>query len=301
MRTVDDVARVLKRTQTSKQHAKRTAPIVFAGGCWEPFSRELLELPGAGSVREFPHDVFRNFWEPPFPRGSWLLGASNTVHNRQTNHTMHEALEAQWPCCPVATTTFASSAAAAFRMLGAIIYESGQCNLPVPDVEYGDLAYTQISAGRFHTVMLRSDGIVFVAGRNTEGQNQVSGARNTVQTSAGAYHTVLLTRCGTAVARGLNFHRQCNIPALEAGTRYTQISAGHYHTGLLRSDGAAIVCGRNECGQCDAPDLGSPGIVLPVRDEADPHTVYTQISAGERHTVFLRKDGIAIAFGNNEH
>jgi alpha-tubulin suppressor-like RCC1 family protein len=77
------------------------------------------------------------------------------------------------------------------------------------------------------------------------------------QVSAGGYHTVLLRSDGCAVACGWNVRGQCNIPPLDEGVTYTQVSAGYYHTVLLRSDGCAVACGLNSFGCCRIPSLKS--------------------------------------------
>ena len=70
-----------------------------------------------------------------------------------------------------------------------IISSDGQCNIPALDE---GLAYTQVSAGGLHTVLLRSDGSAVGIGDSSDGQ--------------------------------------CNIPALDEGLAYTQVSAGSVHT-----------------------------------------------------------------------
>ena len=72
---------------------------------------------------------------------------------------------------------------------------------PLPD----GMTYTQVSAGHFHTVLLRSDGV--------------------------------------AVACRTIFFGQCDIPRLEDGMTYTQVSAGQKYSVLLRSDGVAVARG----------------------------------------------------------
>ena len=76
------------------------------------------------------------------------------------------------------------------------------------------------------------------------------------QVSVGYWHIVLLRRDGEAIAFGNNEHGQCDIPSLPAGLEYTQVSAGVYHTALLRSDGHAFHCSRlglqDRAGQCRA-------------------------------------------------
>ena len=145
------------------------------------------------------------------------------------------------------------------------------------------------SAGKSHTVLLRSDGTAVACGSNDLAQCNIPALEPGVfyiQTSAGGAHTGLLRSDGTAVACGSNYAGQCNIPALEPGVFYTQLSAGEAHTVLLRSDGTAVACGSNYVGQCNIPAL-------------EPGLFYTQLSAGNGHTVLLRSDGTAVACGGN--
>ena len=104
-----------------------------------------------------------------------------------------------------------------------------------------------VSAGEYHTVLLRSDGSAVACGSNVDGQTRIpalprAGVTYT-QVSAGGGHTVLLRSDGTAVACGRNGAGQCDIPTLDAQTSYTQVSAGGCHTVLLRSDGQVVICG----------------------------------------------------------
>lgn len=124
------------------------------------------------------------------------------------------------------------------------------------------VSYTQVAAGYSHTVFLRSDG------RAACGSN--------CWVFAGANHRVLLQSNGVAVAPWKKV-KECNIPPLAPGLRYTQISAGSWHTVLLRSDGTAIAFGLNEDGQCNLPPL----------DEGMSYTSYTRVFAGRYRTVLL--------------
>ncbi len=67
-----------------------------------------------------------------------------------------------------------------------------------------------VVAGGYHTVGLKSDGIVVAVGWNDNGQCDVGGWTGIVQVAAGWYHTVGLKTDGTVVAvgcRGLDGHR----------------------------------------------------------------------------------------------
>ena len=154
-------------------------------------------------------------------------------------------------------------------------------------------SWTQVSAGGFHTLVLRqSTPSVWACGRNTEGQCNVPAPpgenRSCSQVSAGRLHSVLLLSDGTAVAFGSNDELQCSIPPLYDGHQYTQISAGYWHTLLLRSDGGADACGLNDDGQCDIPAL-------------EEGFIYTHVSAGAFHSLLIRSDGSAVAFGSPHH
>eukprot|EP00435_Cladocopium_sp_Y103_P058628 s1077_g20.t1 len=131
----------------------------------------------------------------------------------------------------------------------------GQCNIPALDE---GMAYTQVSAGGGHTVLLRSDG--------------------------------------NAVAIGDNGVGQCNIPPLDEGLEYTLSSAGGSHTVLLRSDANAVATaiGDNDQGQCNIPSP-EPGVgyigdltrgrhlalQLEFVGEGDAVTLLCSTSAGE--------------------
>ncbi|MFC2050701.1 hypothetical protein ACFLTN_05950, partial [Chloroflexota bacterium] len=67
---------------------------------------------------------------------------------------------------------------------------------------------TQVSAGNYHTVGLKSDGTVVAVGQNGQGQCDVGAWTNVTQVSAGWQHTVGL---GSVVAVGDNGYGQCNL------------------------------------------------------------------------------------------
>ena len=146
-----------------------------------------------------------------------------------------------------------------------------------------------LSAGRNHTVLLRSDGTAVACGDNTYGQCNVPPLPEEtiyVQVAAGASHTVLLRDDGIAVAFGCVENGRCEIPNHHD---YIQVAAGVSHTVLLRRDGTVVACGNNSNGECKVPAL-------------DNGQTYKQIAAGCDITVLIRSDGEAVAFGrNNEH
>ena len=139
-----------------------------------------------------------------------------------------------------------------------------------------------ISAGYTHTVGLKADGTVVAVGSNTYGQCDVSGWQNIVAISAGTSHTVGLKSDGTVVAVGDNANRQCNVPLW---SNIVAISAGNAHTVGLKADGTVVAIGADAGGQCNV--TAWQNIVA--------------ISAGTTHTVGLKADGTVVAVGDSEY
>ena len=137
-----------------------------------------------------------------------------------------------------------------------------------------------ISAGRDHTVGLRTDGTVIAVGSNTFGQCDVSSWRDIVAVSAGGCHTIGLKSDGTVVVVGWNQYDQCEVSEWRD---IVAVSAGDFHTIGLKSDGTVVAIGWNEDGQCDVKNW--KGIVA--------------IAAGGDHTVGLKADGTVLAVGRN--
>jgi len=159
----------------------------------------------------------------------------------------------------------------------------------------------EITAGFYHTVVIKRDNTVAAWGLNNEGQTTgtpttapphietgnpvtLSGQvlRNVVAIAAGWAHTVALKSDGTVVAWGSNNVDQRTVPAGLSGV--VAIAAGNSHTVALKSDGTVVAWGSNDYGQTTVP-FNLSGVVA--------------IAAGENHTVALKSDGTVVAWGNN--
>ena len=70
---------------------------------------------------------------------------------------------------------------------------------------------TQVAAGTWHTVGLKSDRAVVAVGSNSFGQCNIDGWTDITQVAAGTWHTVGLKSDGTVVAVGDNNSGQCNV------------------------------------------------------------------------------------------
>ena len=118
------------------------------------------------------------------------------------------------------------------------------------------------------------------------------------QVSGGANHTVLLKNDGNAVAVGDRQCAIAAIPPLDEGITYTQVSAGGYiysrrdYTVLLRSNGSAVAVGDNGHGQRDipSPEMG----ICYIKDLACGKVLALQLEiVGENDEVTLKGSTLA--------
>ena len=142
-----------------------------------------------------------------------------------------------------------------------------------------------ISAGRYHSLGLRSGGTVAGWGYDYYGQaTPPSTLSGVVAVAAGGYHSVALKSDGTVVSWGNGDANQKNIPAGLSGV--TAISAGFNHTLALKSDGTLVGWGWNQYGEATSP----AGL-----------TNVAAVAAGSCFSLALKKDGTVIGWGLNDY
>jgi alpha-tubulin suppressor-like RCC1 family protein len=184
---------------------------------------------------------------------------------------------------------------------------------------FGD--WCQISAGGFHSLAVRTDGTAWAWGCNTNGQlgdGSVTSQRSPVsvlggfgdwcEISAGLAHSLAVRTDGTAWAWGFNgngrlgdgtiTNRSSPVSVMGGFSDWCEISAGGAHSLAVRTDGTAWAWGRNSSGQ-----LGD----LTVTVRSSPVSVvggfgdWCEISAGSYHSLAVRTDGSAWAWGRNTY
>jgi alpha-tubulin suppressor-like RCC1 family protein len=184
--------------------------------------------------------------------------------------------------------------------------------------------WSQVSAGRAHSLGITDTGIAYAWGSNTFfgtpigqlGDNTTinksspvtvaGGITNWSQVSAGNFHSLGLTNTGIAYAWGINTYGQLgdgsanlrSSPVTVVGgiTNWSQVSAGNFHSLGLTNTGIAYAWGFGTDGR-----LGDNTTI----NKSSPITVtsgitnWSQVSAGYSHSLGLTNTGIAYAWGNN--
>ena len=164
-----------------------------------------------------------------------------------------------------------------------------------------------ITAGRAHTLSLKSDGTLWSWGDNISGQlgdgttiikttpKQIGTATNWSAISAGGDHTLALKSDGTLWAWGFNYATFFTPTQIGTATNWSAISAGGGFAIGLKSDGTLWAWGDNSSGQLG--DGTTTNKTTPT--QIGTATNWTAISAGSNHTIALKSDGTLWAWGLN--
>jgi alpha-tubulin suppressor-like RCC1 family protein len=193
---------------------------------------------------------------------------------------------------------------------------------PVPVEMPAGVSFSAITAGRFHTVALSTTGAAYAWGRNTWGQlgdGTTTDSNTPVAVempagvsfdalTAGAWYTVGLTATGTAYAWGDNRYGQLgdgtttdrHTPVaveMPPGVSFVGIDGGGYHTVALTPTGAAYAWGYNREGEVG--DGTTVNRTTPVAVAMPSGIRFSDVGAGDNHTVALTSTGAAYAWGRN--
>ena len=130
---------------------------------------------------------------------------------------------------------------------------------------------------------------------------------NVIQISAGSYHSAILKNDGTVYTTGSNFFGQLGINSNENKYTFTQIpdvtnavkiEAGEYHTMVLTSEGILYACGNNISGQLgNASVVNSISSIVTTGEELG--TTIIDVSCGQIHTMIIDSNYKLYGSGNN--
>lgn len=176
----------------------------------------------------------------------------------------------------------------------------------------------QISGGGYHSLALKSDGIVWAWGRNNFGQLgngkhhkentpvQVKNLEDVTAIASGTWHSMALKSDGTVWTWGRNNYGQIGDGTFKNRktpvqvkdlTNIVAIAGGYLHSLALKSDGTVWAWGSNWSGQ-----LGNEAIVgaseVPI--QVNSLSNISAITCGGDHSLAIRSsDGTIWTWGNN--
>jgi alpha-tubulin suppressor-like RCC1 family protein len=178
--------------------------------------------------------------------------------------------------------------------------------------------WRQVSGGCGHSLGVRSNGTVWAWGCAFNGQlgnnsttnrsspvSVLGGFTDWCQVSAGCLHSLGVRRNGTAWAWGSNTcgrlgdntvtNRSSPVSVVGGFTDWCQVSGGGFHSLGLRSNGTVWAWGCNSVGQLGTNTLTSRSSPVSV---VGGFTDWCQVSAGDGHSLGVRTNGTAWAWGN---
>jgi alpha-tubulin suppressor-like RCC1 family protein len=177
-------------------------------------------------------------------------------------------------------------------------------------------AVTNVSAGLFHSLFLRSDGSLWGMGDNFYGQlgdgthwnsknrPELLGSNSVVATAGGFYHSLLLEADGSLWGMGYNYYGQLGLgygySEMHSPTKITNnvtaIAAGAFHSLFVKSDGSLWAMGYNFYGQLGngfTNSVNQPVKIVPSGVVA--------VAAQEHSSLFLTSDGSLWSMGKNAY
>ncbi len=161
----------------------------------------------------------------------------------------------------------------------------GAGNLPRPSFSLTPAASSTpaVSAGGWHTCVVKTDGTIACWGNNADGETAIpAGLPAVAQLAAGFYHNCVAERTGAVACWGDDSYGESTPPA--SLNSVVQVSTGLFHTCALNIDGSVVCWGRDSEGETDVPaGLGTA----------------TAISAGGLHSCALLSGGTIACWGDN--
>ncbi len=183
------------------------------------------------------------------------------------------------------------------------------------------IARRMISAGLYHTAVLRSDGKVIVLGNRKKGKEMAEYWTDVIAIYSGAEHIVGLKKNGTVVAAGNNSKNACQVSSWR---NIKEIACGAEHTLGLKEDGTVVIADKDEgfwkigynkvqewkalvnigAGPYHSIGVRVNGTVLcagseDVAKEILKQTDLVEVDSGRWHMAALKKDGTVCAFGSD--
>jgi alpha-tubulin suppressor-like RCC1 family protein len=198
--------------------------------------------------------------------------------------------------------------------------DTTQRNTPVNTLTGGN-NWKQVAGGNSHTAAVKTDGTLWVWGRNNLAQlgtnnttdtstpvTTFAGGTNWKQVSSGGSHTAAVKTDGTLWTWGFNGNGQLGtndastrstpVTTFAGGTNWKQVSAGELQTAAIKTDGTLWTWGSNFEGNLGTNDAISRN--TPVTTFTGG-TNWKQVAGGNSHTAAVKTDGTLWTWGYSSY
>jgi alpha-tubulin suppressor-like RCC1 family protein len=191
-------------------------------------------------------------------------------------------------------------------------------SIPVTTI-LGGTNWKQVACGQYHTAAIKTDGTLWVWGRNSYGQlginnltqkntpvTTILGGTNWKQVSCGFANIAAIKTDGTLWIWGINSNGQLGVndttgrsipvTTFAGGTNWKQVSTSNGHITAIKTDGTLWTWGYNQYG-----GLG----INNIADRSTPVTTFAggtnwkQVAGGTYNTAAIKTDGTLWVWGNN--
>ncbi len=195
-------------------------------------------------------------------------------------------------------------------------------SVPVVVSTPAGVTFTQLAAGRSHSLAVGSDGNTYAWGNGSYGQLGNGALTNSsmpvkvstpagvtfTQVAAGYTYSLAVGSDGNTYAWGNGGNGQLgngtntdsSVPvkvSTPAGVTFTHVAAGGNHSLAVGSDGNTYAWGYNGNGQLGNGTTTNSSV--PVKVSTPAGVTFTQVAAGDRHSLAVGSDGNTYAWGYN--
>jgi alpha-tubulin suppressor-like RCC1 family protein len=187
----------------------------------------------------------------------------------------------------------------------------------------GGTNWKLVSAGGYHSTVIKTDGTLWTWGRNPEGQlgdnsvtlrsspvQTVAGGTNWKSVSGGISHTAAIKTDGTLWLWGINSsgtlgdntstRRSSPVQTVAGGNNWKSVVCGGNHTATIKTDGTLWLWGNTLYGRLGNNSAAAGSISSPVQTVAGG-TNWKLVSAGLYYTAAIKTDNSLWLWGRNNY